>query len=758
MAMKFDFKKALVDHAEKIVFGVIVLVVLLSLAQTQWKPYEGTPSQIVKKVEEGEKRLYSHTWPDEEREQYELTQEDTPAQIVHNALYKPIDVAQYEMSNKLYRSPFAGQDPLREPVLVRPLEPLASAGRVFIEQRELVPEGDEASSGDATLADAEPEEVDESIPDEFRKRKTNTVGLGSGGGEFGADPYAEYIAPELEDYGDSGAYTDPSMYAEGLGGGLDGMAMQTGPKKMGQGFHFASVRAVFPLREQIRKYAEAIHSSYHEAARVFQIIDFELERQTRQPGDDPWSGPWQPVDIRVAKDVLEKAAGFEPDVVNSVVTDSVITMPLPMRISGAWRRQATHPKIEKFELSDAEIEKEVELNRRLLETAIEQRKAFSETTVQRGGFADLQFDSREIQANLLGSESAFDMDYMQMPGGRGGAGGRGARQRGPQTGIDALIDTMLEKSENRKEQEKVLRQWIQERVSVEGELILFRYLDFSVEPGKTYRYRVRLVLANPNYGRHVAEAGGLQHVVEGPTRKTEWSDPTGQVTVASDINYFLADVHSSRARLLPTARLDTFQWDSRYGTTMNDILEIRPGQKIADKVETEVIDPAAPKFEKEKYEFRSDDFVVDVLEDIEFDSKLHTSEGPAATRLKMMPGANNAFQVDGRVLVGLDAAGVDVLEGASPNAARDRLKKYQGYQSEQFAYLKEAAKAAEQVAGLGELGSEFGELYGGAADPGSMMMPGGGRTRNALRKSSRRSVRGGRSGGGGGSSSSMGAP
>ena len=36
---------------------------------------------------------------------------------------------------------------------------------------------------------------------------------------------------------------------------------------------------------------------------------------------------------------------------------------------------------------------------------------------------------------------------------------------------------------------------------------LLRFFDFSVQPGKRYKYRVRLVLADPNYRSAAANAG-----------------------------------------------------------------------------------------------------------------------------------------------------------------------------------------------------------------------------------------------------------
>ncbi|MDR2116713.1 MAG: hypothetical protein LBP87_10090 [Planctomycetaceae bacterium] len=59
---------------------------------------------------------------------------------------------------------------------------------------------------------------------------------------------------------------------------------------------------------------------------------------------------------------------------------------------------------------------------------------------------------------------------------------------------------------------------------------LFRFLDFKVEPGKTYRYRVRLYLANPNYNLapNYLEDETLS---KEPYLVTEFSAPSNMVTI-----------------------------------------------------------------------------------------------------------------------------------------------------------------------------------------------------------------------------------
>jgi hypothetical protein len=67
----------------------------------------------------------------------------------------------------------------------------------------------------------------------------------------------------------------------------------------------------------------------------------------------------------------------------------------------------------------------------------------------------------------------------------------------------------------------------------EPEHLLLRYFDYDVEPGKQYRYRIRLLLANPNYGvpSHCLDDEGAASV---RILQTAWSQPTAVVQVPRD--------------------------------------------------------------------------------------------------------------------------------------------------------------------------------------------------------------------------------
>ena len=55
-------------------------------------------------------------------------------------------------------------------------------------------------------------------------------------------------------------------------------------------------------------------------------------------------------------------------------------------------------------------------------------------------------------------------------------------------------------------------------------MLLARYFDFNVQPGKTYAYRMRLVMTNPNYGKDEQHLLVLKSKID-PFLFSAWSEP-----------------------------------------------------------------------------------------------------------------------------------------------------------------------------------------------------------------------------------------
>jgi len=109
----------------------------------------------------------------------------------------------------------------------------------------------------------------------------------------------------------------------------------------------------------------------------------------------------------------------------------------------------------------------------------------------------------------------------------------------------------------------------------EVEFLLFRFFDFSVKPGTYYRYRVKLVLANPNFGMpsQFVEQEGME---KARTLETEWSEisPAAGVPVDSQVLAVSAKSSSGEAGLM------LLRFNEEDGATAAEEFTVQRGQLL----------------------------------------------------------------------------------------------------------------------------------------------------------------------------------
>lgn len=209
---------------------------------------------------------------------------------------------------------------------------------------------------------------------------------------------------------------------------------------------FISVRALFDKLGNVRWLASQMGRPRSEIELEFQLIDFELERQTRAVADEKWSD-WEEVDVLTAREVVTESAGLDPDVAPVGATNAVITMPLPMRALGVWDyRQVSHPVLQDRQPSTDEIARQVAVCRQLLKDFMERREPVRTTPgIEKAGFSDMTFDVRDLLPDGQADDIALNLDFNEF---------------------------------------------------------LFRYLDFDISAGTGYRYRVRVKFGTDRENSH----------------------------------------------------------------------------------------------------------------------------------------------------------------------------------------------------------------------------------------------------------------
>jgi hypothetical protein len=191
--------------------------------------------------------------------------------------------------------------------------------------------------------------------------------------------------------------------ATGSGGKTEGPATRSRQRVVKQavnaeGRRFVSIVGLFPLQEQIKKYMTALGEKRPMATELIDLKDFELQRKKAVAGDDPWNVEWERVDPEVAFEVLSRTE-FAIDVVDVMMTDGVITMPLPERFGGNWDFWASHPGIKKLTKQQQELQT---LAIQKLIDAQQDQQAEDAKDAKRG-FASMQHAVRDYARKLQAS-------------------------------------------------------------------------------------------------------------------------------------------------------------------------------------------------------------------------------------------------------------------------------------------------------------------------------------------------------------------
>jgi len=694
-----NYKEFAVNHGEKIVLGFIALFVVFAIFTSRWSTEKRTPTELIQKVETAETQVKNSQWPEEKRK--EFLKEDDLREKVTELIDKGVGVSSFTFSTPLSWPIHRKKEKAKE-VEWLPFEDLvADYGRFIMMTRPPEIAMEDGTEGAESKTDgggkAKPDEPEY---DGF-KRRTGARGAGMGGPggpgmglTFGGIDGG--MSSESEMMAGGGAYDPGFSPADAAAGMAEGMMMMeggggmAGPAREGRGLRFIAVRGVFDLATQQDKLERSLGDAFSiqnmQTGKILEFLDFELERKRSVSGNDRWAGPWEKVDIETSKEVLKESDGFDPPVVNTTITDRVFTMPLPSRIAGFWYKVATHPRVENFTLSQEEIEQELEMNQRFLnqyKKTHANEKVFKE---KQKGFSDLQLGMRQIRSEVMYSGQPDDSESVY---------------RG-------MADSMSSQNPGEPLDKKKFIKKLKDNASAAGRLLLFRYFDFDLTPGETYKYRVRLVVRNPNYQRPIEEVV-LPAVAEGETRSTPWSNETAAVTAEQDVFYYLQSVRPPRGIAGTTAKFEVYQWYPKTGTTIHSILKTAIGEEIGGEQVAELYDVAKEEYDaKATVEFDTQNYLVDAIPS-------------PSIRLDDHPDLNLPTKTRGHLPVDAEAIIVDSfgnLKQSLPPAASetyDYAKSKFERERNSLTWVKEAAEArtAAPAGGLdGFEGMGSAELYG----------------------------------------------
>jgi len=143
--------------------------------------------------------------------------------------------------------------------------------------------------------------------------------------------------------------------------------------------------------------------------------------------------------------------------------------------------------------------------------------------------------------------------------------------------------------------------------------LLFRFCDFSVQPGKQYVYRVKLGLGNPNLGilvRHLKSP----ELADGMYKTTDWSEPSPIVFVPFGDKILAGPFSPATASKEPTAKVRIVQIKKEVGVEVPmEEAEVLRGRVLnfVNKT-TEYIDPRPTTVESLTTNFSTNATLVDM--------------------------------------------------------------------------------------------------------------------------------------------------
>jgi len=171
---------------------------------------------------------------------------------------------------------------------------------------------------------------------------------------------------------------------------------------------------------------------------------------------------------------------------------------------------------------------------------------------------------------------------------------------------------------------------------------LFRFYDFTVQPGVSYRYRVQLLLEDPNDPRdsslapnpQTLENSVVERLKKKPTapgsspvfwRETEWSEPSGIARTEGELQLLAAEVTAPRVVRIPQrnlafdnpsdeplAKLMVLRWDPQRAMDVAGEIEAHRGTTANFSREIEALQPVDLTLTKLDYTFSTDALLLDV--------------------------------------------------------------------------------------------------------------------------------------------------
>ncbi len=328
-----------------------------------------------------------------------------------------------------------------------------------------------------------------------------------------------------------------------------------------EGRRWVVVTGLLPYKKQWIEYGDAFRNAEIKDPRrdVPAYNDYDVQRAEVVPGVEPDEDDWQ--SLNVAKEFFTRTAswaGSRPEIVYGKFihrSNGVFPMayPLPPLVSKNFGAEIAHePEIPLF----YQMERKVEEEEPDWDTLAKDPEALAKAKAKlRSRGMGGPMGSMGGSGDMMGSGSSDMMgsgaEYMQDYGSGLGMGSVGAEMG---SGMGMEMAMMGSGGYGMTGPRRDI-----------PEYQLFRFFDFSVQPGRYYQYRVRLRLANPNRGLPVQHLED-EKLAEPMFIETPWSVETKIVSVPFDSRVLVGPVSvPANVNAEPGADLGTVFFNAEDG-------------------------------------------------------------------------------------------------------------------------------------------------------------------------------------------------
>jgi hypothetical protein len=331
-------------------------------------------------------------------------------------------------------------------------------------------------------------------------------------------------------------------------------ATPQGGKEITKGLRWVAITGVLDHKKMKDNYLAALKNPAIANPNYKQLA---VQRQSRD-SDGNWSD-WEDVDADKNLSIVNNLPEEEEELTPEDVRISTLVDPLPFLKAGYWEKVHVVSLVPK------------------------EKREIAKPATSAGGYPGMMGGSSGMAGGKMGGMMAMGSGGMPgMMGGSSGMMGGGA--------MGGEENTDFPKSEAPK--------------------LMIRSLDFTADPDTTYRFRVAIVVFNPNYQREDVSPGTDTKKVElrGP-----WSEPTDEVTMPADVTAYALDKFPSGegSKRSDLVQFQITRWNPDDGVTVVRTLEYGPGQIVGETRSAPIPSSEGEKAKSKQIDFNTRQVVLD---------------------------------------------------------------------------------------------------------------------------------------------------